>query len=483
MAITDDYSRTYKVRHVNWAGGQRDEVKPTLLSEGESVTLTDVTLDQAGTLYPSPGHKARYASPGATKVDGLGYYEKSTGARYLLVAIGTALYYDDLSSAAPALVQITGTFSASVLWDFTVFNDKVYITNGIDALKTWDGTTLVVLTVTYIFSHTDVHTNMLWGVEAGTSRLRWSAILDGATWDASNFMDFNSMDGDFIRRMIRFTSYLFVAKRRSKAYLTGDRTSNYAYTWLEGIGTIGMNAVDVVDRYVAYIASDGIHLTDFNTDTLISSKLNEAWRTRVNKNALSGAALVHWRNYVVVSLPVDGSTVNNTVWYYDMRSHAWVTLTNLNIACFTKAYLNGDEVLYGADNTKGQVIQLFNYGYLYYPDGLNLMQYTWKSKDWTEGQPERYKLYKNIYLELEGVEELSRINMWIYIDDVEYEVATEAINVPDGVGLYRHVRLIPPIYGAVLGTKLAVKLSGRVGVRSVTVEYALRSNVPPGGVI
>lgn len=596
---TDDYLKVYKTRFTNWSGGQRDEVKPTLLDDNQSQILKDVTLDQRGTLYPCPGHRARYATPGDTKVDGIGYYEKpATGKQYLLVAIGTHLYYDDLSVSPPALVEITGTFTASDAWDFTVFNDKVYIANGKDILKTWDGLSLVELvtsqidtatvvgiittsgnatvvvtaagvtgspktvsvpvslgdnaaqvaakittalkadsvinaflfisntdatvaispqsatandstlnlsvdngtcagltatptsdntvewsTFPYIFSHLEVHTNMLWGVEAGTSRLRWSNILDGTRWAVNDFMDFNSMDGDSIRRMIRYTSYLFVGKRKSKAYLTGDTTSNYAYTWLEGGGTMGQNTVDVAEGYVAYIATDGIHMTNITTDTLISFNLNEAWRTRVNKSALDKAALIWWRNYVVVSLPVDGSTVNNEVWCYDMRYHAWVILTHLNIACFTKAYVNGDEVLFGADNTEGQILRLFDYSYLYYPDGYYLVEYEWLSKEWTFGEPERYKLFKNIYLELEGVEELSRVNMWMYVDDIEYEVDSAAVDVPDGAGLYRHVRLIPPIYGAVLGRKLSLKLQGRVGVRSVVVEYSMRSNIPPGGVI
>ncbi len=599
MVNENDYLKTYKVRYTDWSGGQRDEVKPTLLKDNQSQILKDVVLDQLGTLYPCPGHPAQYATPKTDKVDGIGYYEKSTGKAYLLVAIGTKLYYDDLSVTPSVLVEIVGTFSASSLWDFTVFNDKVFIANGLDPLKTWDGITLtqlataqletatVIGTITtagnatvvvtaagmtgspktvsvpvaladtatlvagkitnalkadavinsffyvsnagpaiavspvlaiaddatmnisiangtcagltaaptsvntragaagipYTFSHLEVHTNMLWGIEARTSRLRWSAILDGSTWDALHFMDFNSLDGDTIRRMIRFTSYLFVAKRRSKAYVTGDTTANYAYTWLEGNGATGQNSVDIAEKYVTYISADGIHMTDLTTDTLISTAYNEAWRTRVNKNALDKAALIHWRNYVVVSLPVDGSSVNNEVWIYDMRYRAWITLTKLNISCFTRAYLNGDEVLYGGDSTTGQVVQLLKTGYLYYQDGVNLIEYQCLSKEWTHGEPERYKLYKNIYLEMEGVEELSRVNMWMYVDDVEYEVSTEAIDVPDGAGLYRHVRLIPPVYGAVLGRKLSVRLQGRVGIRSITVEYALRSNVPPGGVI
>jgi hypothetical protein len=484
MARQDDYLKTYKMRHTDWSGGMRDEVRGTLLNDNQSQILYDATFDQRGTLYPCNGHKARYGTPLTSKIDGIGYYEKANGKQYIIIASGTKLYYDDLSATTPTLVEIPGTFTASDTWDFTVFNDNLYITNGKDKLKKWDGTTLTELTsISYIFSHIETHNNRLWGVEANSSRLRWSAVLNGDSWDALDFMDFNPSDGDYIRKAIRYQSYLAVLKRKTKAILTGDKTSNYAYTWLDGYGAVGTYAVDVAEKYLAYVSMDGIRVTDLVNDTIISLPLNTSWQKRVNKDALYKAALTHWRNYILVALPVNGSSYNNEVWCFDLRYNSWVILRNLNIGCWVRAFVNGDEVLFGADAVTGQIYQIFKYGELHYPDGYALVEYEWLSKEWTFGEPERYKLFKNIYLELEGVEELSRINMWIYIDDIEYEVSTEAIDVPDGVGLYRHVRLIPPIYGAVLGRKLSIKLQGRVGVRSVTVEFSFRSNVPPGGVI
>jgi len=85
-----------------------------------------------------------------------------------------------------------------------------------------------------------------------------------------------------------------------------------------------------------YASTDGIRMTDLVTDTIISTQLKLDWESRVTQAVLSKIALVYWRNSVLVALPVDGSSINNEVWCYDLRYKSWIVLTGLTIVCWIK---------------------------------------------------------------------------------------------------------------------------------------------------
>ena len=123
-------------------------------------------------------------------------------------------------------------------------------------------------------------------------------------------------------------------------------------TWGGGGLTNGTRNV----RYPQWQLEPSVHV-NLPTDTLISQALNERWK-RVNKVALPTAALIHWRNYILVSLPMDASTVNSEVWCFDMRTNAWVILRKLSISAFVVVYNEKqEEVVMGSDSITQQIYQ------------------------------------------------------------------------------------------------------------------------------
>lgn len=363
-------------------------------------------------------------------------------------------------------------------WSFATLNDVMYMTNGSDPLKKWTGGALEdVEDNPPLFSMLGVHQNRLWGVEVGTSRLRWSSILDGTTWGVLDFIDFNNKDGDKISAVMRFGDNLLVSKHRSKALLTGDRTTNYSVVWLEGdTGVEGMNAVCEADKMLVYVSNKGIMFSDLATDVLaIENRMIKSW-SNINKKRLNQASIVHWRHYILVALSTGNSMYNNTVWCYDLNSRAWTVFDSWNISGWIKFRQYNDDILIGADSLTGQLYYIFDST----SDNGEAIEYDYKSKALNFGYPERNKLYKNYYIECECTDVPTQLHVTFIVDGEEHVVP--ALDIPGNAGAPHLIRLLPPLYGVVLGKQIEYRLVGRAGIKSVKLDFEIRSSIPPTGV-
>jgi hypothetical protein len=124
--------------------------------------------------------------------------------------------------------------------------------------------------------------------------------LPASRRDTLNFIDFNPEDGDKITGILRYGSYLVVSKARSMAILTGDRTANYSVTWLEGeSGAQGPKAMCGADKYLAFVAQDGIRFSDLTNSILATNRLMPSW-DQINHRRLNQAAMVFWNRALAV---------------------------------------------------------------------------------------------------------------------------------------------------------------------------------------
>jgi hypothetical protein len=285
-------------------------------------------------------------------------------------------------------------------------------------------------------------------------------------------MDFNPDDGDYVSAICRYGTNLIVSKRQSMAVLTGDRKSNYAVTWLDGeSGAQGARAICSADKYLCYVAQDGIRFSDLSQSVVSSERLADDWE-RVNKKRLNQAAMIYWRNYLYVALPVNGSIVNNEVWCYDFLRNAWSIYSGWQVSNWLKFNQYGEDVLYAGSSVDGQVFQVDT---TYYDDAVPVT-YEWQSKDFNFKAPERYKLFRNVFLDISGTTEESMLYVDLIVDGVITGTYDTVIPAGDGVKTTR--RILPPLYGAVLGSMLSLKVRGRCGIQGITIEYAVRGNIP-----
>lgn len=362
-------------------------------------------------------------------------------------------------------------------YNFTTLKDKLIIANGKDPLVSWDGITdeITPIVGAPTLKSVETHYNRVWGVDAeNQSRVRYSNILDPNTWGAFDFLDFNPEDGDYIVALMRQGQNLLISKQRAMALLTGNKSSNYNITWLDSEqGCTGDKAICMADKYICYVAQDGIRFTDLSQSIVATERLAPDW-ARVNKRRLSGACMTYWRNRLFVALPVDGSLYNNEVWCYDFLRNAWAIYEGWEISNFLKFNQYGEDVLFAGSSTTGQIFQI---DISNYDDGV-AVEYEWQSKDFDFDFPERYKLFRNVYLDISGVSDESQLEVDLIVDGVV--TGTYHTTIPAGADGKHTRRILPPLYGAVLGSRFSLAVRGRCGIQGITIEYVVRGAIPGG---
>lgn len=375
------------------------------------------------------------------------------------------------------LVLLKEALTISGEYDFTTLRDISIITNGVDSPMKWDGltqTTELLGGSPPVMTMVESHHNRVWGVEkAYKSRVRFSGILDPESWDAFDFLDFNPEDGDEITAFVKYGQNIVVSKRYSMALITGNTSLNYGITWLDtSYGATGQYALTVVDRWLGYVADDGIRLTDLVDNYLISEDIQPDWE-EINHSRLSQAAVVYWQHKFYIALPKEGSLYNNTVWCYDINRRAWSIFDGWCVSRWLKFKQYGQEVLLAANSQTGQVHRILSESY----GGDESPEYEFITKEWTFDVPERYKLFKTVYLDLQGVAEETTLEMDFIVDGNVVGTYTTTIPAGDGVDYTKSV--LPPLYGAVLGKSLALAFRGKCTIKGINIEYVLKGTVPP----
>jgi hypothetical protein len=399
----------------------------------------------------------------------------------MLVIIGDARVNElTLSLDGDASVEVLKDgLTPGAEYSFAVLDDYAIIVNGNDAPMKWDAvnppTTLG--TNPPVLSYVTTHHNKAWGVDhEAPSRVRYSNVLDPTKWDAYDFIDFNPDDGDQITAIVRYGQNMVVSKLRSMALLTGNRSSNYNVSWLDSeTGAAGKNAICVADKYLVYVAQDGIRFTDLAQSIVATERLMPSWE-RINKRRLNQAACVYWKNKLYVALPTEGSLHNDTVWVYDFLRNCWSIIDGWEVSVWKTFNQYGEEILLCGSSVTGQ---LHHVDTTYYDDTVPV-SFEWRSKDFNFKTPEKYKLFRNIFVDIEGTAETTNLEIDLIVDGVVTGTYRTVIEAGDGVKTTR--RILPPLYGAVLGSALSLHVRGRCGIQGITIEYAVRGNIPGGDV-
>ncbi len=394
--------------------------------------------------------------------------------------------YDGL----PVATLLIGTMSAQADYDFAVFRDLAIIVNKKDADKKWDGVAAVADLggTPPIFSFVEVHKNRVWGVEADSSRVRFSDILNAESWPALNFIDLNPDDGDKLTVIKKYGDSLFCSKMDSVALIVGDKTTNFAVTWLDiEQGVMSFKGLDATDKLIAYVARDGVRFTDLNRSTLASERLQPTWDTLINHRRLDQAAMIYWQHYLLVALPGTGSLHNNTVWVLDLLRNAWAIILGWSVSSWVKFRQYGGEVLLAGDAATGQIYEVLLSSSQ--DDGV-AVELEWETKQLDFGFPERYKLFSGHVIVVEGQDYATVLNVTYKVAgsidangnivDQETDFVVPAINIAAGKGQEHVVRLIPPVYNAVLGRTLSVHIKTGASIHSQAIDFVVKGVVSGG---
>lgn len=124
--------------------GMNEKVSPDLLPPGVAADLQNLLLDETpGIASKRRGSRAQGALPSALPPRDTYVFTKLDGTEYQLVSDGVTLYYTtDPSNAALYTSLITG-LNTDGFMSFETAENKVWMSNGINSVMAWDGTTLL----------------------------------------------------------------------------------------------------------------------------------------------------------------------------------------------------------------------------------------------------------------------------------------------------------------------------------------------------
>lgn len=122
--------------------GMNEKVAPDTLPAGVAADLQNVLLDEIpGMAVTRQGSRKLTALPSGLPPRDSYVFTKRDGTAYFLVSDGVNLYYStDLSGAYTLIV---GSLNSDGFMDFETAENKVWMTNGVDPVMSWDGTTLL----------------------------------------------------------------------------------------------------------------------------------------------------------------------------------------------------------------------------------------------------------------------------------------------------------------------------------------------------
>lgn len=252
--------------------------------------------------------------------------------------------------------------STSADFMFATQNDTLWIVNGEDANRQWDGTTFAVQggsppAAKYVAVHKNYQ--FLAGVSAQRSRLYFSDLADPETWPALNFVDVGKGDGDAITGLGILYDSLVITKENSVWTLQGDAPSNFTLRREtdEG-GAVSMYSMVFTKNTLGWVGKEGIRFFDGVRSAIGSEKI-EGTFDGLNKRQLALCAAAVFDEKIYFAVPNGASQLsNNLVLVFDAQRGAWFRYSGINAAkwCVFRQF-NQDTLLFGSSTT-GQVYEM-----------------------------------------------------------------------------------------------------------------------------
>lgn len=253
---------------------------PQKLPDGHSPNNQNVWMDEKpGSVVTANGYiKLGKLPSNLPPTFGIEFFKTSDGTSKFVVSDGQTVWwttdYVNYTSIITGLSQYFQLRGA-------VIRDKLWLTNGSDSVRTWDGTSVVLLdgsggspTVPkgkYIAYHDE--RVWLYGIDGDLSSLRFTALADvsgteitpdnASAWPADNEIQISEGDADIGTGLWLYRGYLYCSKQFSIWRIVGS--DEYDYTRVKtraSTGTRFQESVQIKDNLVHFIGVDGGYTFD-----------------------------------------------------------------------------------------------------------------------------------------------------------------------------------------------------------------------------
>lgn len=267
-------------------------------------------------------------------------------------------------------VTVLGTVSASNFGFFTTALNTAIFTNGVDApwaiTQTVPGTLLLsVLDATApVALYSNFHKGRLFlaGDPLNPSKLYFSD--SGAfTFPVTNTIDISRDDGSQIRGMLVQFDVLIIYKDTKIFGLSGDNTENFTLQLLvANCGLIAPKSLQDMNGIHFFLGRQGSRLGIYTfingIVTRVSQNIDPSLQTATLSEIFNAASFVDLP-YYYLSLPFNGSLINNLQFCFDASINAFVRFTGWQANCITSWPGGSDLGFMFFGDYHGNIIQMF----------------------------------------------------------------------------------------------------------------------------
>lgn len=363
--------------------------RDTMLKENESAQGYNIWATGKNSIKKRHGIVKLCTIPGVTQIDGIGtYYSGAT--RHLLAMAGGKCYTVETGTA----VQLSAASGSAQAWtsgnrtDFCQAGGKLFIANGVENIKYYDGTNIGEVTGSIVAKYLIFYKSCLWaaGNPAAGNETKIYRSGDGSavgaeignfTYNASanplaTSKYVSESDGQSVKGLFKHQDYLYPVKERS-LWRASVGTDSAQLITLEMIdparGCDSHFSIDTVDNDNFMFNEQGIFATGYEPNILDQIRTNivslrvDPMLKAIEKTRLDDVVGLYFDNHYYLSYTSGGGGNNDTILVYDRQRLGWWefqvasssgTLTGAN--CFSDYKDgNGYTKLYFGSSTDGSI--------------------------------------------------------------------------------------------------------------------------------
>jgi len=150
MIRTTRHPRLLKTRLGPWEGGINENAHPSALPPNKARKIQNFLVDEEpGSAVQRFGYRKVSTLPSGNAARDGYIFQKADGTAYFLASDGEKLYYTTDPSVQANWTLLKSGLNSDGFMEFETAENKVWMTNGVDPIMSWDGTTLVVYDRTY----------------------------------------------------------------------------------------------------------------------------------------------------------------------------------------------------------------------------------------------------------------------------------------------------------------------------------------------
>jgi len=318
--------------------------RDTMLKKNESPEAYNVWATGKNSIKKRPGVMKLCTIAGVNKIDGLGsYYSGAT--HKLLAAAGGKMYTVETGTAVEVVGSPTtaGTFTTEKRTDFCQAGGKLYIANGTDSIRAYDGTNIVNVTGSIVAAYLIFYKGCLWATGNPTAGNETRLYRSGNDTYIGNFTNstanaiatdvyISKSDGQYLKGFFKHQDYLYTVKERS-LWRTSVGTDAYQLITNEMIdparGCDSHHSIDTVDNDNFMFNEQGIFATGYEPNILDQIRTNvvslriDPDLKQIQKSRLENVEGIYYDNHYYLSYTSGGGTGNDVIKVYDRQRLGW----------------------------------------------------------------------------------------------------------------------------------------------------------------